>query len=145
MKNELLKYLKSSIALNWLHYYRYDSASETKHNYSSLLYWRTKEKLAQIQSISAQNPQNLTVFVAEENPIEFISAFLAGVIAEVQVFLCNPAWQEREWQQVLNLVKPDLVFGDAAVLNAIQIDRKSDRNCGYGFGVNYDSDWRNFR
>jgi len=119
MKDELLNYLKSSISRNWLDYYAEESESnggQTKaESYSQDLYRSTEHKLAKIQSFGAQNKQKLTIFVSAENPIDFISAFLAGVIAETHIFLCNPNWQQREWEQVLNLVKPDLVFGNPAV------------------------------
>ena len=115
MRDELLNYLKSSIARNWLHYDGDDAALIDRENYSSLLYRRTQAKLAQIRDISAPNEQNLAVLVAENEPLEFIAAFLAGIIAEVHLFLGNSDWQQREWQQVLDLVKPDWIFGTAAI------------------------------
>ncbi|NET54861.1 MAG: AMP-binding protein [Symploca sp. SIO2E6] len=53
----------------------------------------------------------LKILLAEENPWEFLAAFLAAVSANCPVFLGNPHWVEREWQQVLDLVQPDLIFG----------------------------------
>ena len=51
------------------------------------------------------------ILLAEENPLRFLAAFLAAVAANCSVFLCNPHWVEWEWQQVLDLVQPDLIFG----------------------------------
>ena len=109
---ELLNYLKSSIKLNWLHYYDGDRLNTDK-NYSGLLYQHTEQKLAQILN-SAGNSRRLTVFIVEKDPLNFISTFLAGVIAEVDLFICDPTWQQ-EWQQVLSIVKPDTIFGDEPV------------------------------
>lgn len=114
MKNELLKYLKS-FTKDWLQYYQFDSPDSlelTSKKFSNQeLYWLIQDKLEQI-SATAVKRQTLVILIAESNPFKFIAAFLAGVIAEVNLFLCDPAWQQREWQQVLELVQPDLIFGD---------------------------------
>ena len=112
---ELLNYLKSSSKLNWLHYYNGDRLNADNENYSSLLYRYTEQKLAQVLDLVGQNSHRLAVFIAERDPLDFISAFLASVIAEVDLFIGDPAWQQREWQQVLSLVQPDLIFGDETV------------------------------
>jgi O-succinylbenzoic acid--CoA ligase len=51
------------------------------------------------------------VFIAEQNPVNFIAAFLAAVAANCPIFLCNPNWGQQEWQQVFELVQPDLILG----------------------------------
>jgi O-succinylbenzoic acid--CoA ligase len=51
------------------------------------------------------------ILLAEQNPVRFLAAFLAAVAANCPVFLCNPNWVEQEWQQVFELVEPDLIFG----------------------------------
>ncbi len=116
MKYALLKYLKSSIDQEWLHFYYFDFESNQlmkKENYANQkLYQLTQDKLAQISTIAVNKTQKPVVFIVETNPIKFIATFLAGIIAEVNIFLCDPTWQQREWQQVLNLVKPDLVYSD---------------------------------
>jgi O-succinylbenzoic acid--CoA ligase len=54
------------------------------------------------------------ILLAEQNPWRFLAAFLAAVAADCPVFLCNPNWVQQEWQQVFELVQPDLIFGQAA-------------------------------
>lgn len=53
------------------------------------------------------------ILLAESHPWRFLAAFLAAVAADCPVFLGNPTWVEQEWQQVLTLVQPDLIFGQA--------------------------------
>ena len=115
MNYELLNYLKSSIDRHWLRYYADELSSnrEEKQEYASKeLYELTKAKVDIISAAIVRDSQKLVIFVVESNPLEFIAAFLAGVITEVNIFLCNPSWQQQEWQQVLDLVIPDLIFGD---------------------------------
>ena len=56
-----------------------------------------------------------TILLAEPNPLRFLAAFMAAVAAGCPVFLCNPNWVQQEWQQVFELVQPDLIFGQAAI------------------------------
>ncbi|TAE54868.1 MAG: 2-succinylbenzoate--CoA ligase [Nostocales cyanobacterium] len=51
------------------------------------------------------------IILAEREPIKFLASFLAACAAECPVFLCNPDWGNHEWEQVLNLVQPDLIWG----------------------------------
>ncbi|MBD0265563.1 MAG: 2-succinylbenzoate--CoA ligase, partial [Tolypothrix sp. Co-bin9] len=59
----------------------------------------------------------LKIIVAEQEPVRFLASFIAACAAECHVFLCNPNWVEQEWQQVFNLVQPDVVWGDLPVVN----------------------------
>lgn len=54
-----------------------------------------------------------TILLAERNPTEFLAGFLAACSANCSIFLCNPNWVEAEWQQVFDLVKPDLIWGES--------------------------------
>ena len=122
MNYELLNYLKSSVDRNWLKYYADELSSnrEEKQEYADKrLYESTKAKIDVISGAIVQDYQKLVIFVVESNPLEFIAAFLAGVITEVNMFLCNPDWQQQEWQEVLDLIIPDLVFGDETVKSQI--------------------------
>lgn len=126
MQDELLKYLKSSLDRDWLQYYVLDSDSiqprKQGNNSSQELYRLTKSRLVEISRIAvtkSKKNQQLTIFVIEPNPLQFIAILLAGIIAEVQLFLCDPAWRQQEWQQVLNLVQPDLVYGSSTTKNLI--------------------------
>jgi len=51
------------------------------------------------------------ILLAEAEPVKFIASFMAAVAANCPVFLCNPHWVEREWQQVFHLVQPDIILG----------------------------------
>lgn len=104
MKNELLNYLKSSVDRDWLRV-------DPELNSSQKLYEQTKDKLQQILSVNKCQSQ-LIIIVVEKEPIQFLAAYLAGVIAGANIFLCDPAWQRQEWERVLTSIEPDLVYGD---------------------------------
>ena len=55
------------------------------------------------------------ILLAEPDPLRFLASFLAAVAAECPIFLCNPHWKHHEWQQVFNLVQPDLIWGTIPV------------------------------
>jgi len=52
-----------------------------------------------------------TILLAEPDPVRFLAAFLAGVTGDRALFLANPHWQQREWQQVFALVQPEVIVG----------------------------------
>ncbi|MEG3888785.1 hypothetical protein QT971_31880, partial [Microcoleus sp. herbarium19] len=56
-----------------------------------------------------------TIFIAEPEPIQFIASFIAACAAKCQIFLCNPNWVKSEWQQVFDLVQPDIILGQNTV------------------------------
>jgi len=51
------------------------------------------------------------ILLAEREPVKFLAGFIAACAAGCPVFLCNPNWVKQEWQQVFELVQPDLVLG----------------------------------
>ena len=115
MKGELLKYLKSYSDGNLLKYYGGDrNKSNNRELYKSIC-----SELAQISLFIEEYSKKPQVLIVEADPLRFITVFLAGVVAEVDLFLGDPAWQQREWRQVLELVKPDLVYGDRATRDLI--------------------------
>ena len=59
---------------------------------------------------SINNPRIILVNNNNEN-LEFLAAFLATIISDCHVFLCDRRWQEKEWQEVLSLSKPHLILG----------------------------------
>ena len=129
MKYELLKYLKSYTDAGALQYVEIAAAELKITTDASLeLYRLTNLELQKILSAIANSDQKLKVFIVEDNPIKFLAAFLAVVIAEVDLFLCDRAWQQSEWQQVLSLVKPDLILGKLTVgdLNTITTTKDAD-------------------
>lgn len=72
---------------------------------------RTFQQLTQNQP--PQTPQ--TIFLAEPEPVQFIASFIAACAAKSHIFLCNPNWAKSEWEQVFDLVKPDLILGQITV------------------------------
>lgn len=51
------------------------------------------------------------ILLAESDPVQFLAGFIAATTAGCPVFLGNPNWVKAEWQQVLDLVQPDLFWG----------------------------------
>ncbi|KAF3886007.1 MULTISPECIES: 2-succinylbenzoate--CoA ligase [Nostocales] len=51
------------------------------------------------------------ILLAEPEPVKFLASFLAACQANCPVFLCNPGWGQQEWEQVFDLVKPDIIWG----------------------------------
>ncbi|MEG4230664.1 2-succinylbenzoate--CoA ligase [Microcoleus sp. Pol11C3] len=61
-----------------------------------------------------QNPAQKTppkICLAEPEPVQFLASFTAARAAKCPIFLCNPNWVKQEWQQVFDLVKPDIILG----------------------------------
>ncbi|MEH2024226.1 2-succinylbenzoate--CoA ligase [Nostoc sp.] len=52
------------------------------------------------------------IILAEREPVRFLASFIAACAANCPVFLCNPDWGTQEWQQVFDLVKPDIIWGE---------------------------------
>ncbi|WP_373526725.1 2-succinylbenzoate--CoA ligase [Nostoc sp.] len=51
------------------------------------------------------------IILAEREPLRFLASFIAACAANCSVFLCNPDWRTQEWQQVFDLVQPDIIWG----------------------------------
>ncbi|MEM7715107.1 MAG: 2-succinylbenzoate--CoA ligase [Cyanobacteria bacterium P01_A01_bin.68] len=51
------------------------------------------------------------IILNERQPVYFLAGFIAACKANCSVFLCNPDWKEQEWLQILDLVKPDIIWG----------------------------------
>ncbi|MEH2368222.1 2-succinylbenzoate--CoA ligase [Nostoc sp.] len=51
------------------------------------------------------------IILAEREPLRFLASFIAACAANCPVFLCNPDWGTQEWQQVFDLVQPDIILG----------------------------------
>ncbi|MEJ6482897.1 2-succinylbenzoate--CoA ligase [Nostoc punctiforme UO1] len=52
------------------------------------------------------------IILAEREPLRFLASFIAACAANCQVFLCNSGWGTQEWQQVFDLVQPNIVWGE---------------------------------
>lgn len=95
----LLSHLKRRTRDRWL--VNYDNQS---------FYLLTQKLYFQLTQFSNKNISQKLILI-DSDPWLFSAGFIAGVAANCQLFLCNANWQEGEWQQVLTLVKPDLIWG----------------------------------
>jgi O-succinylbenzoic acid--CoA ligase len=66
---------------------------------------------SELTEISKQRGTRPKIILAEREPVKFLARFLAACAANCPVFLCNPDWGTQEWQQVFELVQPDIVWG----------------------------------
>jgi O-succinylbenzoic acid--CoA ligase len=55
------------------------------------------------------------ILLAHPDPWHYLAALLAAIAHDYPVFLANPQWQVREWQQVSNLLQPDVIIGDSSL------------------------------
>ena len=69
------------------------------------------------------------IILAESNHWRFLAAFSAAIAANCSVFLGNPKWTPQEWQYVVALVQPDLIWGD---LSRIICQESFVKNKGQG-------------
>lgn len=67
----------------------------------------------------------LKVVIAERQPIKLLASFIAATAANCHIFLCNPDWVKAEWEQVFNLVQPDLILGDLPEIDYIKTPLKA--------------------
>ena len=82
--------------------------------YDNRLFYELVQTYIQQFNLSKNNLENnsiLKIILAEREPDKFLAIFLACIITKTLVFLANPDWKESEWQQVVELVEPDLIFG----------------------------------
>ena len=104
MENPLI-YLEKRANDNWL--IGYDSRKFTL--LAQQLY------LELTQNANLKTP--LKILIAERQPIKLLACFIAATAANCHVFLCNPDSVKAEWEQVFNLVQPDLIWGDLAEID----------------------------
>ncbi|MCU0526212.1 MAG: 2-succinylbenzoate--CoA ligase [Elainella sp. Prado103] len=79
---------------------------------SSTLYARSRQRQHQLYAFqqAAQSDRPI-ILLTEPNPLEFLAGLIAALSTESIVILGNPAWRDREWQQVFRQVQPDLIWG----------------------------------
>ncbi len=71
----------------------------------------TQQRLAELSQF--KSPPNICL--AETEPIAFLAGLIAACELGCPLFLCNPNWAVAEWQQVVELACPDLVWGKSPV------------------------------
>lgn len=72
----------------------------------------TQERIA-ILTTHIQHHGRPRIFLLERNPERFLAGFMAACATGCPVFLCKPDWGQQEWQQVLSLAQPDLIWGNS--------------------------------
>jgi O-succinylbenzoic acid--CoA ligase len=104
----LLEYLKKCSDRHWL--IGYDNREFVQ--LAEQFYLQIIDSQNSALQIVRQSSQHTSpkILLAEGTPIRFIAGFIAACSANCSVFLCNPAWGEREWQQVFALVQPDIII-----------------------------------
>ena len=63
------------------------------------------------------------ILLVESEPIPFLASFIAACSTNHHVFLGNPAWGSLEWQQVFDLVQPNIVWGNCEVAQQIYTNK----------------------
>jgi O-succinylbenzoic acid--CoA ligase len=79
-----------------------------------------EEAIERIIKFSTEKTQ-LNIFICDREPIKFLAFFLAAVFTKKNMFLCNPDWKKQEWEQVFNLVQPNLILGNDCKATNYQI------------------------
>ncbi|GAP98645.1 2-succinylbenzoate--CoA ligase [Leptolyngbya sp. NIES-2104] len=70
-------------------------------------------KLAKLRYREVLEFEKPNVVLCDRDPVQFLAGFVAACSAPCHVFLCNPDWGGSEWRQVLEFVKPSLVWGES--------------------------------
>ena len=83
---------------------------------------RTQHYLNVLQPFIVAN-QFPRILLVQQDPFEFLAAFVAACIANCPIFLGNPAWSSLEWEQVITLVQPQMVWG--VLPTPVQINQSS--------------------
>ena len=70
-----------------------------------------------LQTIAGQpeSSKQPRILLAESEPIDFLAGFLAACTAQCPVFLGNLRWATQDWQQVLQKIQPDLIWGQVPI------------------------------
>ncbi len=71
------------------------------------------------------------ILLAEPEPLRFLASFIAACTAKLPIFIGNPHWEKQEWQQVLELVEPDIIWSPEGVVKG-EVER-----CNYIKGENH--------
>lgn len=79
--------------------------------------WLINGNAQELPELAEQRYQDLqrystpTIVLSEPNPIRVIAGLIAACSMPCRLFLCNPNWGKSEWQQVFELVRPDVIWG----------------------------------
>lgn len=96
--------------------------------YDSREFYQLSQQLFSDLSQQTNRETSLKILLAEKDSVHFLASFVAAVAANCQVFICNPNWVEQEWQQVFNLVQPDLILGDVPNYSPKTLSKNEENN-----------------
>lgn len=83
----------------------------------------------QLEQFACHSDQLLSdrplVLIADADPLDFLAGFWAALLAGWHVALANPQWGAQEWQQVSQLICPQVVWGHPEQSNGstLNLDR----------------------
>ncbi|MCC5635197.1 2-succinylbenzoate--CoA ligase [Nostoc sp. CHAB 5844] len=102
-----LIYLQNPPQHNWL-------IADNSHQFQAI----AEQLYLELTEILKQRHTPPKIILAEREPVKFLASFLAACAANCPVFLCNPDWGTQEWQQVFELVQPDIIWGVGSILHS---------------------------
>jgi len=94
----ILDILQKQTHNNWL----------VNHN-NTQFYTQVEQFIAQLQQIW-RHPIPPKILLTENNPYRFLTILFACIALDYPIFLGNPSWSHREYQQVEQLVQPNLIW-----------------------------------
>jgi o-succinylbenzoate---CoA ligase len=86
---------------------------------------QTRHYCDRLSPFTTQN-QFPRIVLSQTEPVEFLAGFMAACITQCPIFLGNPNWSIQEWQRVLALAQPHLVWGTLPLSMQLQDPKFSD-------------------
>lgn len=84
------------------------------------------EQLCQTLTQLRQDGLLPKILLVEQEPVSFLAGFMAACITRCPIFLGSPHWVEQEWQQVLDAVKPDLIWSSSCPKSSMEMQAIAD-------------------
>ncbi|UBF24887.1 2-succinylbenzoate--CoA ligase [Kovacikia minuta CCNUW1] len=94
----IFSYLEARLGEDWLI------------GYDSQEFFALAHQVSQRLKPSTATPP--TILLAERHPVKFLAYFMGACSTPCTIALANPDWGTTEWHQVLELVQPDLIWGE---------------------------------
>lgn len=86
---------------------------------NQILLERIQQRQQELQDV-IERDRYPRVLLVQSDSLEFLAGLMAACLCDCPVFLGNPHWQRSEWQQVLHLVKPHVIW-DSSQLPQLDI------------------------
>ncbi|MGQ9869886.1 2-succinylbenzoate--CoA ligase [Leptodesmis sp.] len=98
----------------------------------------TEHLIQQLLTYPQPDPgEPFKILLVHRDPVQFLAHFIAACTVPSHLFLCNPDWAATEWQQVLELVQPDLIWQDGTI--EIQNSKFKIQNSDQSFVIRHSS------